>query len=184
MQRENKIVVRSFSDGTYGGKRKALKAAIDCRDFLLAEYSAVKHQIWGRTRLRKNNTSRSPGVARYEVLANPKTGRREAFWLASWVDEHGASRKRKFHVSLRGERQAKRLAIAERQRQLKHRLKTRVGRAAYALRKQTVEPVFGIIKSVIGFRQFLLRGLDNVKNEWKLVCLAWNLKRMAVLRPQ
>ena len=61
-------------------------------------------------------------------------------------------------------------------------LKTKTGRAAYALRKQTVEPVFGIVKSVIGFRQFLLRGLENVRNEWTLVCLAWNLKRMAVLR--
>jgi transposase len=67
---------------------------------------------------------------------------------------------------------------------MKHKLKTRTGRAAYALRKQTVEPVFGIIKSVLGFRQFLLRGLANVKSEWTLVCLAWNLKRMAVLRPQ
>jgi len=67
---------------------------------------------------------------------------------------------------------------------MKHALKTKSGRAAYALRKQTVEPVFGIIKSVMGFRQFLLRGLDNVRNEWTLVCLAWNLKRMAVLRPQ
>jgi transposase len=65
-----------------------------------------------------------------------------------------------------------------------HRLKTRTGRATYALRKQTVEPVFGIIKSVMGFRQFLTRGLDNVQNEWTLVCLAWNLKRMAVLRLQ
>ncbi|MHB8346552.1 MAG: transposase, partial [Acidiferrobacterales bacterium] len=55
---------------------------------------------------------------------------------------------------------------------------------AYALRKQTVEPVFGIIKSVMGFRQFHLRGLELVRNEWTLVCLAWNLKRMAVLRPQ
>ena len=66
---------------------------------------------------------------------------------------------------------------------MKQRLKTRAGRAAYALRKQTVEPVFGIIKSVMGFRQFLLRGLENVSNEWTLVCLAWNLKRMAALRP-
>ncbi|MFB1490735.1 MULTISPECIES: transposase [unclassified Thiocapsa] len=65
-----------------------------------------------------------------------------------------------------------------------HRLKTPKGRATYALRKQTVEPVFGIIKSVMGFRQFLTRGLDNVQTEWTLVCLAWNLKRMAVLRPQ
>jgi transposase len=63
-----------------------------------------------------------------------------------------------------------------------HRLKTKTGRARYALRKQTVEPVFGIIKSVMGFRQFSLRGLPKVTAEWALVCLAWNLKRMAVLR--
>ena len=63
-----------------------------------------------------------------------------------------------------------------------HRLKTKGGRAAYALRKKTVEPVFGIIKSVMGFRQFSLRGLKNVTGEWTLVCLAWNVKRMAVLR--
>ena len=67
---------------------------------------------------------------------------------------------------------------------MKHRLKTKAGRAAYGQRKQTVEPVFGIIKSVMGFRQFLLRGLTNVQTEWTLVCLAWNLKRMAALRPQ
>lgn len=44
-----------------------------------------------------------------------------------------------------------------------------------------MESVFGIIKSVMDFRQFLLRGLDNVRNEWTLVCLAWNFKRMAIL---
>ncbi len=65
---------------------------------------------------------------------------------------------------------------------MSHRLQTKAGRALYALRKQTVEPVFGIIKSVLGFRQFSLRGLDKVRGEWSLVCLAWNLKRMAVLR--
>jgi Transposase DDE domain len=42
-------------------------------------------------------------------------------------------------------------------------------------------PVFGIIKSVLGFRQFLLRGLDNVRGEWSLVTMAWNLKRMFAL---
>jgi hypothetical protein len=63
-----------------------------------------------------------------------------------------------------------------------HKLKTQKGRKIYALRKQTVEPVFGIIKSVMGFRQFLLRGIEKVTGEWTLVCLAWNLKRMAVLR--
>lgn len=64
-----------------------------------------------------------------------------------------------------------------------HKLKTQAGRATYALRKQTVEPVFGIIKQVMGFRQFSLRGREKVTGEWTLVCLAWNVKRMAVLRP-
>jgi transposase len=62
-----------------------------------------------------------------------------------------------------------------------HRLATPEGRQAYALRKQTPEPVFGIIKSVMGFRQFHLRGLEKVKGEWNLVTLAWNMKRMFAL---
>jgi hypothetical protein len=65
-----------------------------------------------------------------------------------------------------------------------HRLKTRDGRDLYALRKQTPEPVFGIIKSVMGFRQFLLRGIDKVRGEWRLVTMAWNLKRLFALCPQ
>jgi len=65
---------------------------------------------------------------------------------------------------------------------MKHQLKTRAGRARYGLRKQTVEPVFGIIKAGMRFRQFLLRGLDAVRGEWSLVTMAWNIRRMAVLR--
>src|SRR5271163_1712493 len=64
-----------------------------------------------------------------------------------------------------------------------HRLKTPRGRALYALRKQTPEPVFGIIKSVLGFRQFSLRGLEKVRGEWCLVTMAWNMKRMFALAP-
>ncbi len=64
-----------------------------------------------------------------------------------------------------------------------HRLKTLEGRKLYAQRKHTPEPVFGIIKAVLGFRQFLLRGLDNVRGEWNLVTLAWNLMRMCALSP-
>src|ERR1700704_1827067 len=59
-----------------------------------------------------------------------------------------------------------------------YHLRTPQGKKLYALRKQTPEPVFGIIKSVMGFRQFLLRGLDNVQGEWSLVTMAWNMKRM------
>ena len=62
-----------------------------------------------------------------------------------------------------------------------HWLKTPEGKKLYALRKQTPEPVFGIIKSVLGFRQFQLRGLAQVRGEWSLVTMAWNLQRMFVL---
>ena len=64
---------------------------------------------------------------------------------------------------------------------MKHRLQTAAGRAQYKLRQQTVEPVFGIIKSVLGFRQFLLRGLEKVGLEWQLVCIAYNLKRLHIV---
>lgn len=58
-----------------------------------------------------------------------------------------------------------------------HKLKTPEGANLYKLRKQTVEPVFGIIKHCRGFRQFLMRGKEKVTGEWNLVCCAYNLKR-------
>ena len=64
-----------------------------------------------------------------------------------------------------------------------HRLQTPAGRKLYGLRKQTPEPVFGIIKSVMGYRQSLLRGLENVSGEWNLVTMSWNIKRMFALQP-
>jgi len=64
-----------------------------------------------------------------------------------------------------------------------HRLNTPEGRKLYALRKQIPEPVFGIIKSVMGFRQFLLRGIDGVRGEWSLVTMSWNMKRLFALCP-
>jgi transposase len=63
-----------------------------------------------------------------------------------------------------------------------HRLKTALGQALYRLRKQTVEPVFGIIKEVMGFRRFTLRGREKVSLEWTLVCVSYNLKRMFTLK--
>jgi transposase len=62
-----------------------------------------------------------------------------------------------------------------------YKLRTEIGQAIYRLRKCTVEPVIGIIKAVLGFRQFSLRGLDAADGEWALVCLAFNLKRMHTL---
>jgi transposase len=62
-----------------------------------------------------------------------------------------------------------------------YKLRTEIGQAIYRLRKSTVEPVIGIIKEVLGFRQFSLRGLAAAAGEWCLVCLAFNLKRLHVL---
>jgi len=62
-----------------------------------------------------------------------------------------------------------------------YKLSTQIGQAIYRLRKCTVEPVIGIIKEVLGFRQFSLRGLKKVSGEWCLVCLAFNLKRLHIL---
>jgi transposase len=62
-----------------------------------------------------------------------------------------------------------------------YKLQTEIGKAIYGLRKCTVEPVIGIIKEVLGFRQFSLRGLVAAAGEWCLVCLAYNLKRLHVL---
>jgi hypothetical protein len=62
-----------------------------------------------------------------------------------------------------------------------YKLQTEIGRAIYRLRKMTVEPVIGLIKEVLGFRQFSLRGLGAAAGEWCLACLAFNLKRLHVL---
>ncbi len=64
---------------------------------------------------------------------------------------------------------------------MRHRLKTAAGKATYALRKVTSEPVFGIIKAVMGFRSFRMRGNEAAEGEWNLVCMAWNIKRLHAL---
>jgi hypothetical protein len=62
--------------------------------------------------------------------------------------------------------------------QMKYQLQTKEGKELYAKRKTTIEPTFGIIKNIMGFRSFSLRGLNAVQGEWALVSIAWNLKRL------
>ena len=69
-------------------------------------------------------------------------------------------------------------AQATAKEKMARKLKTSEGSKRYKLRKQTVEPVFGIIKNCLRFRQFLMRGKEKVSVEWNLVCTAYNLKRM------
>lgn len=128
VQRHHRIAIKLFSDGVWGGKRKALAAARDWRDLQtqpLAEYS---QKLWRRNGLRRNNRSGVVGAARYE--RKPDAGKKAsggAFWMASWVDEHGASRKRKFSVSRWGERGAKRMAIEEREQQVRRSVAAKTG---------------------------------------------------------
>ena len=65
---------------------------------------------------------------------------------------------------------------------MRTRLKTQEGQRIYSKRKTTVEPVFGIIKRVMGFRQFLMRGLENIGIEWDLVTISYNVSRMYALK--
>ena len=69
-------------------------------------------------------------------------------------------------------------ADASPKEKMAYKLTLEIGKEIYRLRKCTVEPVIGIIKEILGFRQFSLRGLKNVAAEWCLVCLAFNLKRI------
>jgi IS5 family transposase len=64
------------------------------------------------------------------------------------------------------------------------KMKTQEARGAYRRRKWLAEPPNGWIKNVLGFRQFSMRGLHRVQAEWKLVCMALNLRRMATLQPR
>jgi transposase len=64
---------------------------------------------------------------------------------------------------------------------MRQRLATKAGKELYKLRKQTVEPVFGIIKEALGFRRFSMRGQQKTDCEWSLVCLAYNMRRLFVL---
>jgi transposase len=67
------------------------------------------------------------------------------------------------------------LSVADRMRR---KLRTKHGRKRYGLRKELPEPVFGQIKQVRGFRQFLLRGKEKVRNEWRFICAGHNLLKM------
>ena len=67
---------------------------------------------------------------------------------------------------------------ATRVQRMQRKLATKMGAAVYATRKTIVEPVFGQIKQVRGFRQFLLRGLQKVQGEWALICLTHNILKL------
>ena len=94
------------------------------------------------------------------------------------VDPHIATGRQKHNSPPSDDGSDELPADASVKERMAHKLKTPEGRACYAKRKQIVEPVFGQMKPVRGFRQFLLRGLNNVRAEWKLICLTHNLLKI------
>lgn len=97
------------------------------------------------------------------------------------VEPYIATGRQRHHQSwqaLFGQALEEPLEDASAKEKMAYKLKTELGKAIYRLRKCTVEPVLGIVQAVLGFRQFLLRGLAAVEGEWALVCCAFNLKRM------
>jgi len=97
-------------------------------------------------------------------------------YIATGRDSHALN----LHTLLAGEPEPP-PEHADHKTKMLYKLRTQAGKAIYKLRKSTVEPVFGIIKEVMGFRQFSLRGLIAAAGEWNLVCLAYNLKRLHIM---
>ncbi|NEX64202.1 AP2 domain-containing protein [Noviherbaspirillum galbum] len=115
VQHRNRVVIHHFSDGRYGGKRKALTAAIACRNELLEDMRDERYAHWRRNRRRRNNTSGIVGVGRYvarEVVGGKDVER--ASWIAFWDGADGKRHTRKFAVNKYGEARAKALACKAR----------------------------------------------------------------------
>ena len=102
----------------------------------------------------------------------------EASGIEALVATAAEGRRRRHDVRPAGAGPAVKEAKADWLREMAAKLDSDEGRALYRLRRQTVEPVFGVIKAVLGFTGFSLRGLDKVAGEWTLVALAYNCKRL------
>lgn len=93
-------------------------------------------------------------------------------------DPYIATERQKHHAPLGADQPEPMPAKATVKEKMRAKLQTECGRAVYGLRKGVVEPVFGQIKGARGFRRFSLRGLENIRSEWRLVCLTHNLLKI------
>lgn len=120
LRRQNKMIVKNFTDKRHGGKGKALAAAKAFRDEILEQYPPTTRQQFCST-LRRHNTSGIPGVYRYAkpyTLADGKE-RKLWYWETTWPTQEGESAKATFSVKQYGEEKAKQLAIAAREAGIK-----------------------------------------------------------------
>ncbi|WP_411884937.1 hypothetical protein [Polaromonas sp. YR568] len=113
VRRFGRIVERTFSDASYGGKRQSLAAAKIYRDAVevyIATFEA-DHRLWRSARKNRRNTSGTVGVARYVHPPKKPGGQPFPFWQAFWVDMHGKRQSKSFLVGAHGEHGARRLAL-------------------------------------------------------------------------
>lgn len=182
-------IMRKNNRSEYGQRYNA-QAAVDADGTQMVLASRVTHCASDANELvpavmAVNETLDKPsaaladsGYANTDALKTLDRAKIDAYVAVS-RDENHTQRRYEF----RPEKHASAKTITDaRLLDMREKLRTDAGRKMYAKRKKTVEPVFGIIKHVMGFRQFLLRGLANVSGEWELVCLAYNVKRLFTLK--
>jgi transposase len=154
---------------------RVVQAATDNRE-LVADVRGIPEQVGKPTAVLADS-----GYASEEQVAELERNRSVQVYVSVGAE---AIQQRRLHDFRPAHRRSEQPIEpkCEWRRKMRDKLQTDEGRAIYARRKQTVEPVFGIIKQVMGFRQFLLRGLQKVHGEWELVTLAYNMKRFRNLK--
>ena len=115
VQRVQHETKKFFTDAEYGGKRKALQAAIIYRDELLAKSDTIEHLLWFKTLLRSSNSSGITGVSRREKTDKRCPNSLSIYWEANGRNENGDRYNRCFSITRYGEIEAKQMAIAVRE---------------------------------------------------------------------
>jgi transposase len=163
------IVTQRVSDSP--NDKQELEATLAARSSVVEsiDTALVDSGYYSEEAIRKVENSQQPALEGTTVLAATKRHR------------HGRS---VADLEEQGEEPSAPAEGATMKEIMEHRLSTRAGKELYAQRKQTIEPVFGITKAAMGFRQFLLRGKSKVELEWTLVTLSYNIKRLFHLGAQ
>jgi hypothetical protein len=181
---ESRIMKNSTDNGF--DQHYNAQAAVEQASFLIVAHSLSNHPNDKQEAL-PTLDALSPQVGQPEAVALDNgffSAGNSAAIEARGIEPYIATGREPHHKSWRAlaaERPAPPSDDASPKVKMAYKLQTEIGQAIYRLRKCTVEPVIGILKEILGFRQFSLRGLAAAAGEWCLVCLAFNLKRLHVL---